>query len=168
MVTDDPYLFSGRVHDTIAYGRPDASREDVEAAAALAGADGFVRALEGGYDHVLGEGGRTLSGGQRQRLAIARTLLADMPVLVLDDATSAIDAGTEARIHAALATVVGGRTTVIVAHRLSTIALADRVVLLHGGRVVANGTHEDLLAGEPRYARLLARELVAITRGTNP
>ncbi|GGK84727.1 ABC transporter ATP-binding protein [Mangrovihabitans endophyticus] len=158
IVPDEPFLFSLSIHDNIAYGRPAASRADVMAAAQAAGADGFVRELPDGYDTVVGERGYTLSGGQRQRIAIARALLVNPPVLVLDDATSAIDVHVEQRIHAGLRTAMAGRTTVIVAHRLSTIGLADRVVLMERGRVVASGAHADLLAGEPRYAAVLAAQ----------
>ncbi|MGW4460974.1 ABC transporter ATP-binding protein [Micromonospora sp. NPDC004704] len=156
IVPDEPFLFSVSIRDNIAYGRPDASLEEVVAAAVAAGADGFVRALPEGYDTVVGERGYTLSGGQRQRLAIARALLVNPPVLVLDDATSAIDVTVEHRIHAALRDLMRGRTTVIVAHRLSTIGLADRVVLMEAGRVVAEGSHAHLLATEPRYRAVLA------------
>jgi ATP-binding cassette subfamily B protein len=156
IVPDEPFLFSLSIHDNIAYGRPDASRADVIAAARAAGADEFVVDLPEGYDTVVGERGYTLSGGQRQRIAIARALLLDPPVLVLDDATSAVDVAVEQQIHAALRTAMRGRTTLIVAHRLSTIALAERVVLVDRGRVVASGTHDALLEREPRYGRVLA------------
>ena len=156
IVGDEPFLFSLSIHDNIAYGRPDATREQVIAAAVSAGADEFVAELPDGYDTVVGERGYTLSGGQRQRIAIARALLLDPPVLVLDDATSAIDVEVEQQIHAALKTAMHGRTTLIVAHRLSTIALAERVVLIDHGRVVATGTHDDLLDTEPHYGRVLA------------
>jgi ATP-binding cassette subfamily B protein len=156
IVPDEPFLFSLSLHDNIAYGRPAADRAAVVAAAVAAGADDFIRALPEGYDTVVGERGYTLSGGQRQRVAIARALLVNPPVLVLDDATSAIDVTVEQRIHSSLRDLMRGRTTLIVAHRLSTISLADRVVLMAGGRVIADGTHESLLATEPRYARVLA------------
>lgn len=157
VVLDDPFLFSASVHDNIAFARPDADRASVERAARAAQADGFVRELADGYDAVVGERGYDLSGGQRQRISIARTLLADPAVLVLDDATSAIDVQVEQQIHAALHDVLGTRTTVLIAHRLSTIALADRVVLLDEGRVVAQGTHAELLANDARYAAVLAQ-----------
>ena len=157
MVLDEPFLFSVSIRDNIAYGRPEASLEDVRAAAQAAGADGFIEQLPRGYDTVVGERGYTLSGGQRQRLAIARTLLVNPPILILDDATSAIDVHVEQRIHRALRDLMKGRTTLIVAHRLSTISLADRVVLLDGGRVVADGTHAELLATTPLYAEVLAQ-----------
>jgi len=156
IVPDEPFLFSLSLHDNIAYGRPAADRESVVAAAVAAGADDFITALPEGYDTVVGERGYTLSGGQRQRVAIARALLVNPPVLVLDDATSAIDVTVEQRIHSSLRALMHGRTTLIVAHRLSTISLADRVVLMEGGRVIADGTHSGLLATEPRYARVLA------------
>ena len=156
MVLDEPFLFSVSVADNIAYGRPDASRSEIEAAARAAQADEFIRELEDGYDTVIGERGYTLSGGQRQRLAIARALLVNPPILVFDDATSAIDVKVEEAIHAALDGMLSDRTTILIAHRLSTIALADRVVLLEGGRAVATGTHADLMATEPRYVDVLA------------
>ncbi len=156
IVPDEPFLFSLSIHDNIAYGRPAASRTEVEAAAVAAGADEFIRDLPEGYDTVVGERGYTLSGGQRQRVAIARALLVNPPVLVLDDATSAIDVTVEQRIHGSLRELMRGRTTLIVAHRLSTIGLADRVVLMEAGRVIADGTHASLLVSEPRYAEVLA------------
>jgi ATP-binding cassette subfamily B protein len=161
IVPDEPFLFSLSIHDNIAYGRPSATRDEVITAAVAAGADEFVRDLPDGYDTVVGERGYTLSGGQRQRIAIARALLVNPPVLVLDDATSAIDVTVEQRIHAALRERMRGRTTLIVAHRLSTISLAGRVVLMDGGRVIADGTHASLLATEPRYAEVLAAQEVA-------
>lgn len=161
IVPDEPFLFSLSLHDNIAYGRPVADRESVIAAAVAAGADEFIRSLPEGYDSVVGERGYTLSGGQRQRVAIARALLVNPPVLVLDDATSAIDVTVEQRIHSSLRGLMHGRTTIIVAHRLSTISLADRVVLMANGRVVADGTHDSLLATEPQYARVLASAVPA-------
>ncbi|HVM39690.1 MAG TPA: ABC transporter ATP-binding protein, partial [Acidimicrobiia bacterium] len=157
VVFEDTFLFSDTVRNNIAFARPEARFDEVERAAALAGADEFVAALPAGYDTVLGEHGYSLSGGQRQRLAIARAILADPRVLILDDATSSVDPTKEHEIRAALEEVMAGRTTVIVAHRPATIALADRVVLLEGGQVVAEGTHESLLADDERYRRVLAR-----------
>jgi ATP-binding cassette subfamily B protein len=156
MVTEEPFLFSATVRENIAYGRPDAPIEAVVAAATAAGAHEFIEAFDDGYDTLVGERGYTLSGGQRQRIAIARALLADPKILILDDATSAIDVRVEAQIHDALRTVMRDRTTIVIAHRLSTIHLADRVLLLEGGKVVADGTHADLMATEPRYVEVLA------------
>ena len=156
LVLDEPFLFSASVRDNIAYGRPDASDDDVRAAARAAGAEDFIDALPDGFDTEVGERGYTLSGGQRQRVAIARTLLADPAILILDDATSAIDVQVEEEIHAALRVLMEGRTTLVIAHRTSTIALARRVVLLEGGRIEADGTHAGLMVTEPRYAEVLA------------
>jgi ATP-binding cassette, subfamily B, bacterial len=157
MVTDEPFLFSVSVRDNIAYGRPDASLDDVIAAARAAGAADFIAELSDGYDTMVGERGYTLSGGQRQRIALARTLLLNPPILVLDDATSAVDVQVEYRIHAALRDLMASRTTLIIAHRLATISLADWVVLMEDGHVVATGRHDDLLQGNRRYAEVLAR-----------
>jgi ATP-binding cassette subfamily B protein len=160
-VFDEPFLFSISVRDNIAYGRPDASLEEVIAAAKAADADEFIVRLADGYDTVVGERGYTLSGGQRQRLAIARALLLNPPILILDDATSAIDVQVEQRIHGALVGLMRDRTTLIIAHRLATIALADRVVLLENGHVIAEGHHSDLIENEPRYAEVLSRVALA-------
>jgi len=146
-VGDDSFLFTASIADNIAYARPGAGRADVEAAARRAQADGFVRELPQGYDTLVGERGLTLSGGQRQRVAIARALLADPRILILDDATSSVDATTEAAIKAGLAEAMAGRTTFVIAHRLSTVSLADEVVVMDGGRIVDRGTHEELLEG---------------------
>jgi ATP-binding cassette subfamily B protein len=153
---DEPFLFSVSIRDNIAYGRHDATLDEVVDAARRAGAHEFIVGLDHGYDTVVGERGYTLSGGQRQRVAIARTILENPAILILDDATSAIDVKIEMQIHDALREVMQGRTTLIIAHRLSTISLAERVVLLENGRVVADGTHLELMATEPRYARVLA------------
>jgi ABC-type multidrug transport system fused ATPase/permease subunit len=159
VVDDDPFLFSASVHDNIAYARPGATREDVERAAERAQAAGFIEALPDGYDTRVGERGLTLSGGQRQRVAIARALLADPRILVLDDATSSVDASTEQAIKDALREVMAGRTTFVIAHRLSTIALADEIVVLEGGRLVARGTHAELLERSALYAEIAEKGL---------
>jgi ABC-type multidrug transport system fused ATPase/permease subunit len=145
VISQDPFLFSASIRDNIALGMPDAPFEAVEAAARAAQAHEFVLELPHGYDTVVGERGITLSGGQRQRIAIARALLIDPRILILDDATASVDATTEAKIRAGLREVMRGRTTIIIAHRLSTIALADEVVVLDDGRIAARGTQAELL-----------------------
>jgi ATP-binding cassette subfamily B protein len=157
LVLDEPFLFSETIRNNIAYGRPDATQEEIDAVSAAAGVTEFVDKLPEGFDTMVGERGYTLSGGQRQRIAIARTLLVNPRILILDDATSAIDVQVEHEIHGALRTLMEGRTTLIIAHRLSTISLADRVVLLQHGRIAADGTHADLMATVPAYAEVLAR-----------
>ena len=159
VVTDDPFLFSATVHENIAYARPEASRDEVQAAARRAQADGFVAELPQGYDTPIGERGFTLSGGQRQRIAIARALLADPRILILDDATSSVDASTEQAIKQALREVMRGRTTFVIAHRLSTIALADEIVVLDGGRIAARGSHDELLQASALYAEIAEKGL---------
>ena len=156
-VPDEAFLFSDTLHDNIAFGRPEAPRHEVVAAARVARADGFIGNLEHGFDEVVGERGYTLSGGQRQRISIARTVLANPAILILDDATSAVDVRTEEGIHHGLGDLLTGRTTIVIAHRLSTISLADRVVLMEDGRIVADGTHAHLLAAEPRYRAIVAQ-----------
>jgi ABC-type multidrug transport system fused ATPase/permease subunit len=146
VISQDPFLFSASIRDNIALGMPDAPFEAVEAAARAAQAHEFILELPHGYDTVVGERGITLSGGQRQRIAIARALLIDPRILILDDATASVDATTEAKIRDGLREVMRGRTTIIIAHRLSTIALADEVVVLDGGRIAARGTQSELLA----------------------
>ena len=156
IVFEDTFLFSDSVRENIAFADPEAPLDQVERAARLAGAAEFVDALPAGYDTVIGEHGFSLSGGQRQRIAIARAVLADPRILILDDATSSVDPTKEHEIRAALGEVMHGRTTLIIAHRPATIALADRVVLLGGGRVIATGTHTELLATSPEYRSVLA------------
>jgi ABC-type multidrug transport system fused ATPase/permease subunit len=146
-VADDSFLFTASVAENIAYAHQDASLEQIEAAARRAQADAFIRELPEGYETRVGERGLTLSGGQRQRVAIARALLADPRILILDDATSSVDATTEAAIKAGLREAMAGRTTFIIAHRLSTVSLADEIVVMDGGSIVDRGTHEELLAG---------------------
>jgi len=159
VVDDDPFLFSASVHENIAYGRPDAGREEVERAAQRAQAADFIAELPSGYGTRIGERGLTLSGGQRQRIAIARALLSDPRILILDDATSSVDASTEQAIKTALREVMAGRTTFVIAHRLSTIALADDIVVLEQGRIAARGTHAELLHRSPLYAEIAAKGL---------
>ena len=154
VVLQDPFLFSATVHENIAFARPDASREEVERAARLAQAAEFVEELADGYDTMIGERGITLSGGQRQRIAIARALLLEPRVLILDDATASVDATTEAQIRTGLREAMRGRTTIIIAHRLSTLALADELVVLDAGRIAARGTHDELLATSQVYREI--------------
>ncbi|HLB18644.1 MAG TPA: ABC transporter ATP-binding protein [Gaiellaceae bacterium] len=161
LVFEETFLFTDTVRENIRFARPDALDEDVGRAAELAGAAGFISDLPDGYDTLLGERGFSLSGGQRQRVAIARAILANPAVLVLDDATSAVDATKEHEIRVALTTVMSGRTTLVIAHRPATIALADRVAVLEGGRIVEQGTHAELLRSSPRYRALLAMENAA-------
>jgi ATP-binding cassette subfamily B protein len=160
IVFEETLLFNDSVAANIAFASPsidpDADRDEIVVAASLAGADDFICSLPAGYDTVLGERGYSLSGGQRQRIAIARAVLADPRVLILDDATSAVDPSKEHEIRSALSTVMDGRTTIVIAHRPGTIAMADRVVLIDGGRVAAAGTHDELLARSARYREVLA------------
>jgi len=157
MVFEDTFLFTDTVRDNIAFADPEASDDEVEQAARLAGAHEFIVELEDGYNTIIGERGFSLSGGQRQRLALARAIIANPRVLILDDATSAVDPTKEHEIRGALQQVMAGRTTIVIAHRPATIALADRVVLLREGRVVVQGTHEELLATSAAYREVLAR-----------
>jgi len=159
VVNDDPFLFSATIAENIAYADPHASREQIEEAARRAQAMPFVEQLPDGLDTRVGERGLTLSGGQRQRLAIARAFLADPRVLILDDATSAVDASTERGIKAALTEVMAGRTTFIIAHRLSTIALADEIIVLEEGELVIHGTHDELLEVSDLYREIVAKGL---------
>ncbi|MDQ4130266.1 MAG: ABC transporter ATP-binding protein/permease [Actinomycetota bacterium] len=159
LVSDDPFLFSASVRENIAYARPDAGDREIEEAVRRAGLRDFVAALPEGYDTPVGERGLTLSGGQRQRLAIARALLRDPRILILDDATSSVDATTEAEITRALREVMRGRTTLVIAHRFSTISLADEVVVLDEGRIVARGVHEDLLQSSELYREIADKGL---------
>ncbi|MDX6720773.1 MAG: ATP-binding cassette, subfamily bacterial [Solirubrobacteraceae bacterium] len=160
VVTDDPFLFSATVHENIAYARREhATREEVVAAAERAQAHDFIQSLPDGYDTRIGERGLTLSGGQRQRIAIARALLADPRILILDDATSSVDASTEQQIKRALTQVMAGRTTFVIAHRLSTIALADEIAVLEGGRLLDHGTHAELLERSAFYGEIVEKGL---------
>ncbi|MEU0082661.1 ABC transporter ATP-binding protein [Streptomyces sp. NPDC006274] len=155
LVPEDSFLFSDTVRANIAYGAPDATQEEIETAARAAQADGFIADLPAGYDTRVGEHGLTLSGGQRQRIALARAILTDPRLLLLDDATSAVDARVEHEIHEALARVMAGRTTLLIAHRRSTLNLADRIAVLDGGRLADIGTHEELERRSALYRRLL-------------
>ena len=157
-VSEDSFLFGDTVAANIAYARADAGRQEVERAAKLAQAHDFILELPAGYDTVVGERGLTLSGGQRQRVAIARAILADPRVLILDDATSSLDATTERRIRTGLDQAMQGRTTFVIGHRLSTISLADRIVLIDGGRIADTGSHEELLESSALYRGLITAE----------
>jgi ABC-type multidrug transport system fused ATPase/permease subunit len=159
VVPDDGFLFSASVAENIAYARPDAPLEEIRLAARRAQIDSFIEGLPDGYETRVGERGLTLSGGQRQRIAIARALITDPRILILDDATASVDATTERQIKQALREVMTGRTTFIIAHRLSTIALADRVVVMEDGRVSALGTHEELLERSPLYGEIVEKGL---------
>ncbi|MEA2245624.1 MAG: ATP-binding cassette, subfamily bacterial [Solirubrobacteraceae bacterium] len=159
VVDDDPFLFSASVAENIAYARADATPEEIERAARGAQAHDFIERLPDGYDTRVGERGLTLSGGQRQRIAIARAFLADPRILVLDDATSSVDASTEQEIKEALRDVMAGRTTFVIAHRLSTISLADEIVVLEDGAVIAAGTHDELLEQSELYREIVEKGL---------
>jgi ABC-type multidrug transport system fused ATPase/permease subunit len=153
-VADDSFLFTASVAENIAYARPEATQEEIEEAARRAQADAFIRDLPDGYETRVGERGLTLSGGQRQRVAIARALLADPRILILDDATSSVDATTEASIKSGLREAMSGRTTFVIAHRLSTVSLADEVIVMDGGTIVDRGTHKELLEGCSFYREI--------------
>jgi ATP-binding cassette subfamily B protein len=154
VVPQDTMLFAASASDNILIGRPGATRLAVEAAASGAHADTFIRALPDGYDTLLGERGVTLSGGQRQRISIARAILRDAPILLLDEATSALDTEIERLVQSALDRLSEGRTTLVIAHRLSTVTRADRILVMDGGRIVEEGTHDALVARGGLYARL--------------
>ncbi len=154
LVSQDVFLFDGTVRENIAYGDPDATAEEVEKAARLAEAHDFIAALTDGYDTLVGERGQKLSGGQRQRLSIARAILRDPAILVLDEATSSVDNETEAAIQRSLETVSKDRTTLVIAHRLSTVRHADRIHVLENGLVAEAGTHDELVAAGGLYAAL--------------
>jgi len=154
LVSQDVYMFHGTVAENIAYGVSHPDPDAIQRAAQLAEVSAFINTLPDGYDTVVGERGQRLSGGQRQRIALARAILKDAPVLVLDEATSAVDNDTEAAIQRSLARITRDRTTVVIAHRLSTVRHADRIVVMDSGRIVEQGTHESLLNLEGVYANL--------------
>ena len=154
MVLQDTFLFNATIADNIAYGMPEASREDVQKAAKAAFADSFISAMPNGYDTMVGERGVRLSGGQKQRIAIARAILRDTPILILDEATSAVDTETESEIQAAIEHLTGTRTIIVIAHRLSTVMRANQILVLEEGRVTERGTHQQLLENEGLYARM--------------
>ena len=154
LVNQEPFLFSTTVRENILYGKPEAGPDEVERAARAANIHDFIAALPQGYDTEVGQRGVALSGGQRQRIALARAFLKDAPILILDEATTSVDSEAEALIQDALANLMGGRTTLIIAHRLSTLHHAQRIVILEEGRVAEEGSHQELLAGQGLYRRL--------------
>jgi subfamily B ATP-binding cassette protein MsbA len=158
LVTQEPFLFDDTVRANIAYTRPGASAADIEAAARAAAAHDFIMALPDGYDSLVGEAGARLSGGQRQRIAIARAFLKNAPILLLDEATSALDTESEAQVQEALRRLMAGRTTLLIAHRLSTVRGADRIYVVDQGRVVETGDHVGLVKKRGLYARLARRQ----------
>lgn len=162
MVSQETYIFMGTIAENIAYARPDASREEIVKAAIAASAHGFICKLPDGYDTVIGTGGRSLSGGERQRLSIARAILCDPKILVLDEATASVDTETERQIQASLEKLVQGRTTISIAHRLSTLRNADRLIVLENGKLVENGTHEELIRQKGEYYKLLQLQSKAL------
>ena len=161
LVSQEAILFDDTVRANIAYGRPGADTAEIKAAARAAAADPFIRAIERGYDAVVGESGTRLSGGQRQRIAIARAMLKDAPILLLDEATSALDLESERQVRDALAALMEGRTTLIVAHRLSTVIDADVIHVIDKGRIVESGSHAELMARSGVYARLYRSQSTA-------
>jgi ATP-binding cassette subfamily B protein len=156
MVMQETFLFDGSIIDNIRYGRPDASFEDVVRAARAANAHEFILDKEDGYDTVIGERGIELSGGEKQRLSIARAILHDPPILILDEATSSIDSETEKHIQEAIATLIKGRTTIAIAHRLATLRNANRLLVIDDGKLAETGTHDELMEKGGQYARLVA------------
>ena len=157
IVLQEPVLFSGTIADNLRYGRLEATREDIEAAARAAHAHDFISRLPKGYDTQVAEAGASLSGGERQRLSVARAILKDAPILILDEPTSSLDAISEEIVFAALKRLRAGRTTIVIAHRLSTVRDADRILVLDGGQIAAAGRHEELLKTSRLYRRMCAR-----------
>ena len=164
-VPQEPLLFHRTVRDNIAYGKPDASDEEIRQAAEQANAMEFIERLPQDLDTMVGERGAKLSGGQRQRVAIARAILVDAPILVLDEATSALDSESEALVQGALENLMRGRTAIVVAHRLSTVAALDRIVVLADGKIVEDGTHAELTAAGGEYAGLWSRQTGGFLEG---
>ena len=159
MVAQEPILFTTSIAQNIRYGRPDATMNEVQTAASAANALEFITELPEGFDTEVGERGIRLSGGQKQRIAIARALLEDPPILILDEATSALDAESEHLVQDALRTLMKGRTTLVIAHRLSTVQSADRIAVVDDGRIVEIGSHSELLEQDGLYGQLVARQL---------
>jgi subfamily B ATP-binding cassette protein MsbA len=167
-VTQEPFLFDETIAENIAYGNRDASPAQIAEAARGAAADGFIAELPEGYDSSIGEGGLKLSGGQRQRIAIARAMLRDAPILLLDEATSALDPESERQVQAALKQLMKGRTTLVIAHRLSTVLDADRIYVVDRGEIAESGTHPELVARGGVYARLYRNELAVDVADDEP
>jgi ATP-binding cassette, subfamily B, bacterial MsbA len=160
VVPQNPALFLGTMEENIRVGKLDAKHEEIEEAARRAYAHDFIMGMPDGYETMVGERGDLLSGGQRQRIAIARAFLKDAPILILDEATSALDTESEAMVQKALAELVKGRTTLIIAHRFSTIRIADRILVFKDGRIVSDGSHEELLKGDATYRAMVGSELL--------
>jgi len=159
IVLQEPFLFTGTIRDNLRYGRPEATDEELERAARIAQAHDFIMSFPEGYETMLGQRGVNLSGGQKQRLAIARALVMDPSVLILDDSTSSVDVATEARIRQAIDTEMEGITRILVAQRISTVLSADKIIVLEGSRIVAEGTHDELLASSPVYREIYDSQL---------
>lgn len=162
-VSQEPVLFSGSIRDNIAYGKPHATEEEIVGAATAANAHDFISALPEGYDTLVGERGGLLSGGQRQRIALSRALLKNAPILILDEATSALDAESERLVQQAIDKLVTGRTTLVIAHRLSTVQMADLIVVMDNGQVLERGTHKDLVKRNGLYAQLVSSQSLTLS-----